>query len=89
MSCSNDADLYSHASSIENMSSLQRVTHRDEDPHLRAPATQGTADAVQLAAAVANKPFEKHHVFLNEDSYRSTMQALDLTRRVRGSPSSV
>lgn len=36
-------------------------------PHLRALAAQGPADAVQLAATVANKPTEKHHVFLNED----------------------
>jgi hypothetical protein len=35
-------------------------------PHLRALAAHGPADGVQLAMSVANKPTEKHHIFLNE-----------------------
>jgi ATP-dependent Lhr-like helicase len=36
-------------------------------PHLRALAAQGPADAVELAATVANKLVEKHHLFLSEE----------------------
>ncbi len=36
-------------------------------PHLRALAAQGPADPVALAATVANKRTEKHHIFLNEE----------------------
>lgn len=36
-------------------------------PHLRGLASQGPADAVQLAGTVANKLIEKHHVFLNDE----------------------
>lgn len=35
--------------------------------HLRALAAQGPVDAVELAATVANKLLEKHHLFLNEE----------------------
>jgi ATP-dependent Lhr-like helicase len=35
--------------------------------HVRALASQGPADAVQLASTVANKLIEKHHVFLDEE----------------------
>jgi ATP-dependent Lhr-like helicase len=36
-------------------------------PHLRALASQGPADAVQLAETVANKLIEKHHVFMSDE----------------------
>lgn len=36
-------------------------------PHLRALAAQGPADALELAATVANKLLEKHHPFLSEE----------------------
>ena len=36
-------------------------------PHLRGLAAQGPADAVELAATVANKVLEKHHPFLSEE----------------------
>jgi ATP-dependent Lhr-like helicase len=36
-------------------------------PHLRALAAQGPADAVELAATVANKLLEKHHPYLSEE----------------------
>jgi ATP-dependent Lhr-like helicase len=36
-------------------------------PHLRALASQGPADSVQLAGTVSNKLIEKHHVFLSEE----------------------
>jgi ATP-dependent Lhr-like helicase len=35
--------------------------------YLRALASEGPADAVQLASTVANKLTEKHHCFLSED----------------------
>jgi ATP-dependent helicase Lhr and Lhr-like helicase len=35
--------------------------------HIRALAAQGPTDAAELAAVVANKASEKHHVFLTED----------------------
>jgi ATP-dependent helicase Lhr and Lhr-like helicase len=36
-------------------------------PHLRDAASQGPTDAVELAAAVANKLSEKHHLFLSDE----------------------
>lgn len=35
--------------------------------HLRALAAQGPADAIELAATVANKLLEKHHPFLSDE----------------------